>query len=68
MDIASAKTRRSIFQVQEGDDEDIKAALGIENVPSETATPRALIPMKFPQAHPEGVPRESSNPISLTTL
>ena len=28
--LRSAQTRRSIFQVQEGDDEDIRAALGIE--------------------------------------
>jgi Carboxypeptidase regulatory-like domain len=35
--LRSAQTRRSIFQVQEGDDEDIKAALGIENASSETA-------------------------------
>jgi hypothetical protein len=36
--LRSAQTRRSIFQAQEGDDEDIKAALGIENTTSETAT------------------------------
>ncbi|MCM3905421.1 MAG: TonB-dependent receptor [Pyrinomonadaceae bacterium] len=35
--LRSAQTRRSIFQAQEGDDEDIKAALGIENATSETA-------------------------------
>ncbi len=35
--LRSAQTRRSIFQVQEGDDEDIKAALGIENATTETA-------------------------------
>ena len=43
--LRSAQTRRSIFQVQEGDDEDIRAALGIENVPmetSETATTSAI--------------------------
>lgn len=33
--LRSAQTRRSIFQVQEGDDEDIKAALGIEDATSE---------------------------------
>lgn len=37
--LRSAQTRRSIFQAQEGDDEDIKAALGIENATSETAAP-----------------------------
>jgi carboxypeptidase family protein len=35
--LRSAQTRRSIFQAQEGHDEDIKAALGIENATSETA-------------------------------
>jgi hypothetical protein len=35
--LRSAQTRRSIFQAQEGEDEDIKAALGIENATSETA-------------------------------
>ncbi len=35
--LRSAQTRRSIFQAQEGDDEDIKAALGIENATSETS-------------------------------
>jgi Carboxypeptidase regulatory-like domain/TonB dependent receptor len=35
--LRSAQTRRSIFQAQEGDDEDIKAALGIENATRETA-------------------------------
>ena len=35
--LRSAQTRRSIFQAQEGDDEDIKAALGIEKATSETA-------------------------------
>jgi len=35
--LRSAQTRRSIFQAQEGADEDIKAALGIENATSETA-------------------------------
>jgi len=35
--LRSAQTRRSIFQAQEGDDEDIKAALGIDNATSETA-------------------------------
>jgi hypothetical protein len=35
--LRSAQTRRSIFQVQEGDDSDIKAALGIE--PSSSADP-----------------------------
>lgn len=35
--LRSAQTRRSIFQVQEGDDQDIKAALGIENATSESA-------------------------------
>ncbi|MCM3872910.1 MAG: carboxypeptidase-like regulatory domain-containing protein [Pyrinomonadaceae bacterium] len=36
--LRSAQTRRSIFQAQEGEDEDIKAALGIENGSTETAT------------------------------
>lgn len=36
--LRSAQTRRSIFQVQEGDDEDIKAALGIETVKEENPT------------------------------
>ncbi|CAN5821517.1 hypothetical protein BH18ACI4_BH18ACI4_17990 [soil metagenome] len=36
--LRSAQTRRSIFQAQEGDDEDIKAALGIEDATGETAT------------------------------
>ncbi|MGH9904255.1 MAG: carboxypeptidase-like regulatory domain-containing protein, partial [Pyrinomonadaceae bacterium] len=36
--LRSAQTRRSIFQAQEGDDEDIKAALGIENATSEAST------------------------------
>lgn len=35
--LRSAQTRRSIFQAQEGNDEDIKAALGIEKATSETA-------------------------------
>ena len=35
--LRSAQTRRSIFQAQEGEDEDIKAALGIENASKETA-------------------------------
>ncbi len=34
--LRSAQTRRSIFQVQEGSDEDIKAALGIETDKTET--------------------------------
>jgi hypothetical protein len=34
--LRSAQTRRSIFQVQEGSDEDIKAALGIETAKDET--------------------------------
>ncbi len=34
--LRSAQTRRSIFQVQEGSDEDIKAALGIETAKNET--------------------------------
>ncbi|HET6671698.1 MAG TPA: TonB-dependent receptor [Pyrinomonadaceae bacterium] len=33
--LRSAQTRRSIFQVQEGSDEDIKAALGIETAKAE---------------------------------
>ncbi|CAN5671607.1 hypothetical protein BH20ACI3_BH20ACI3_21340 [soil metagenome] len=40
--LRSAQTRRSIFQAQEGDDEDIKAALGIENTTSETAATTAI--------------------------
>ena len=36
--LRSAQTRRSIFQVQEADDEAIKAALGIEAAAEETAT------------------------------
>ena len=35
--LRSAQTRRSIFQAQEGNDEDIKSALGIETATSETA-------------------------------
>lgn len=35
--LRSAQTRRSIFQAQEGDDEDFKAALGIEHATTETA-------------------------------
>jgi hypothetical protein len=35
--LRSAQTRRSIFQAQEGDDADIKAALGIEDPRNETA-------------------------------
>ena len=34
--LRSAQTRRSIFQVQEGSDEDIKAALGIETAKDES--------------------------------
>jgi Carboxypeptidase regulatory-like domain/TonB dependent receptor len=37
--LRSAQTRRSIFQAQEGEDEDIKAALGIDNTTSETSAP-----------------------------
>ncbi|MCA1574742.1 MAG: carboxypeptidase-like regulatory domain-containing protein [Acidobacteria bacterium] len=40
--LRSAQTRRSIFQAQEGDDEDIKAALGIENATRETAAATAI--------------------------
>jgi len=36
--LRSAQTRRSIFQVQEGSDEDIKAALGIETAETDTET------------------------------
>jgi Carboxypeptidase regulatory-like domain len=36
--LRSAQTRRSIFQVQEGDDEDIRAALGIEVAKQEDET------------------------------
>ena len=39
--LRSAQTRRSIFQVQEGDDEDIKAALGIETAKEENQTTAA---------------------------
>ncbi len=35
--LRSAQTRRSIFQAQEGDDKDFKAALGIEHATTETA-------------------------------
>jgi len=35
--LRSAQTHRSIFQAQEGEDEDIKAALGIENATSDSA-------------------------------
>ena len=35
--LRSAQTRRSIFQAQEGDDEDFKAALGIEHATTESA-------------------------------
>jgi hypothetical protein len=37
--LRSAQTRRSIFQVQEGSEEDIKAALGIETAKDEDPTP-----------------------------
>jgi Carboxypeptidase regulatory-like domain len=40
--LRSAQTRRSIFQVQEGDDADIKAALGIENATSEVSAATAI--------------------------
>lgn len=40
--LRSAQTRRSIFQAQEGDDEDIKAALGIENATSGTAAATSI--------------------------
>ncbi|MGH9967182.1 MAG: carboxypeptidase regulatory-like domain-containing protein [Pyrinomonadaceae bacterium] len=39
--LRSAQTRRSIFQVREGDDEDIKAALGIEDSTSEQSNANA---------------------------
>ena len=45
--LRSAQTRRSIFQVQQGDDSDIKAALGIETPSSteagETATNASVV-------------------------
>lgn len=44
--LRSAQTRRSIFQVQEGDDSDIKAVLGIEtpsNTDSETETNASVV-------------------------
>lgn len=42
--LRSAQTRRSIFQVQEGSDEDIKAALGIETAAPENRATVASIP------------------------
>jgi hypothetical protein len=41
--LRSTQTRRSIFQAQEGDDEDIKAALGIENASSDTVGATGII-------------------------
>ena len=57
--LRSAQTHRSIFQVQEGEDEDLKAALGIRNdgtaEATETIAANVETPAETPSQRPVGV-------------
>jgi hypothetical protein len=53
--LRSSQTRRSIFQVQEDDAEDIKAALGIETAANETAVAEKTDRTNDVDVRPQGV-------------